>query len=241
MIKSNIQDIVKDLGLGKVVIIVDDEDRENEGDLVCAAELVTADIVNFMAKYGRGLICLTLTKEKCRELDLKQMTSSNESSNKTAFTVSIEAKDGITTGISAQDRATTILAAVHPEATADDIAQPGHVFPLEAMDGGVLARAGHTEASCDLAKLSGLSPSGVICEIMNDDGSMGRRDDLEMFAKKHDLKIGTIADLIDFRLSQETTIKEIEKRKVGTDFGEFELHIWEDTLDQNYHLNLVII
>ena len=238
MIKSNIQDIVKDLGLGKVVIIVDDEDRENEGDLVCAAELVTADIVNFMAKYGRGLICLTLTKEKCRELDLKQMTSSNESSNKTAFTVSIEAKDGITTGISAQDRATTILAAVHPEATADDIAQPGHVFPLEAMDGGVLARAGHTEASCDLAKLSGLSPSGVICEIMNDDGSMARRDDLEMFAKKHDLKIGTIADLIDFRLSQETTIKEIEKRKVDTDFGEFELHIWEDILDQNYHFSL---
>ena len=238
MIKSNIQDIVKDLGLGKVVIIVDDEDRENEGDLVCAAELVTADIVNFMAKYGRGLICLTLTKEKCRELDLKQMTSSNESSNKTAFTVSIEAKDGITTGISAQDRATTILAAVHPEATADDIAQPGHVFPLEAMDGGVLARAGHTEASCDLAKLSGLSPSGVICEIMNDDGSMARRDDLEMFAKKHDLKIGTIADLIDFRLSQETTIKKIEKRKVDTDFGEFELHIWEDILDQNYHFSL---
>ena len=238
MIKSNIQDIVKDLGLGKVVIIVDDEDRENEGDLVCAAELVTADIVNFMAKYGRGLICLTLTKEKCRELDLKQMTSSNESSNKTAFTVSIEAKDGITTGISAQDRATTILAAVHPEATADDIAQPGHVFPLEAMDGGVLARAGHTEASCDLAKLSGLSPSGVICEIMNDDGSMARRDDLIEFAKKHNLKIGTIADLIDFRLTTEATVREVERKSVKTDFGEFELRIWEDMLEKNFHFSL---
>ena len=232
------KEIIDDLKDGKMVIIVDDEDRENEGDLVCAADKVNSDIVNFMAKHGRGLICLTLTKEKCSILGLKQMTDSNESSNKTAFTVSIEAKEGITTGISAQDRATTILAAVNPDATKKDIAQPGHVFPLQAMDGGVLARAGHTEASCDLSELAGYSPSGVICEIMNDDGSMARRDDLIEFAKKHNLKIGTIADLIDFRLTTEATVKEVEKRSVKTDFGEFELRIWEDMLEKNFHFSL---
>ena len=232
------KEIIDDLKEGKMVIIVDDEDRENEGDLVCAADKVNSDIVNFMAKHGRGLICLTLTKEKCSILGLKQMTDSNESSNKTAFTVSIEAKEGITTGISAQDRATTILAAVNPDATKKDIAQPGHVFPLQAMDGGVLARAGHTEASCDLAELAGCSPSGVICEIMNDDGSMARRDDLIEFAKKHNLKIGTIADLIDFRLTTEATVKEVEKKSVKTDFGEFELRIWEDMLEKNFHFSL---
>ena len=232
------KEIIDDLKDGKMVIIVDDEDRENEGDLVCAADKVNSDIVNFMAKHGRGLICLTLTKEKCSVLGLKQMTDSNESSNKTAFTVSIEAKEGITTGISAQDRATTILAAVNPGATKNDIAQPGHVFPLQAMDGGVLARAGHTEASCDLAEFAGYSPSGVICEIMNDDGSMARRDDLIEFAKKHNLKIGTIADLIDFRLTTEATVKQVEKRSVKTDFGEFELRIWEDMLEKNFHFSL---
>ena len=232
------KEIINDLKDGKMVIIVDDEDRENEGDLVCAADKVNSDTVNFMAKHGRGLICLTLTKEKCAILGLKQMTDSNESSNKTAFTVSIEAKEGITTGISAQDRATTILAAVNPDATKKDIAQPGHVFPLQAMDGGVLARAGHTEASCDLAELAGCSPSGVICEIMNDDGSMARRDDLIGFAKKHNLKIGTIADLIDFRLTTEATVKEVEKKSVKTDFGEFELRIWEDMLEKNFHFSL---
>ena len=232
------KEIIDDLKEGKMVIIVDDEDRENEGDLVCAADKVNSDIVNFMAKHGRGLICLTLTKEKCSILGLKQMTDSNESSNKTAFTVSIEAKEGITTGISAQDRATTILAAVNPDATKKDIAQPGHVFPLQAMDGGVLARAGHTEASCDLSELAGYSPSGVICEIMNDDGSMARRDDLIEFAKKHNLKIGTIADLIDFRLTTEATVKEVEKKSVKTDFGEFELRIWEDMLEKNFHFSL---
>ena len=232
------KEIIDDLKEGKMVIIVDDEDRENEGDLVCAADKVDSDIVNFMAKHGRGLICLTLTKEKCSVLGLKQMTDSNESSNKTAFTVSIEAKEGITTGISAQDRATTILAAVNPSATKNDIAQPGHVFPLQAMDGGVLARAGHTEASCDLAEFAGYSPSGVICEIMNDDGSMARRDDLIEFAKKHNLKIGTIADLIDFRLTTEATVKEVEKKSVKTDFGEFELRIWEDMLEKNFHFSL---
>ena len=232
------KEIINDLKEGKIVIIVDDEDRENEGDLVCASDKVDSNIVNFMAKHGRGLICLTLTKEKCSVLGLKQMTDSNESSNKTAFTISIEAKEGITTGISAQDRATTILAAVNPNATKKDIAQPGHVFPLQAMDGGVLARAGHTEASCDLAKLSGFSPSGVICEIMNDDGSMARRDDLIEFAKKHNLKIGTIADLIDFRLTTEATVKEVERKFVETDFGEFELRIWEDMLEKNFHFSL---
>ena len=232
------KEIIDDLKEGKMVIIVDDEDRENEGDLVCAADKVNSDIVNFMAKHGRGLICLTLTKEKCSILGLKQMTDSNESSNKTAFTVSIEAKEGITTGISAQDRATTILAAVNPDATKKDIAQPGHVFPLQAMDGGVLARAGHTEASCDLSELAGYSPSGVICEIMNDDGSMARRDDLIEFAKKHNLKIGTIADLIDFRLTTEATVREVERKSVKTDFGEFELRIWEDMLEKNFHFSL---
>ncbi len=232
------REIIDDLKEGKMVIIVDDEDRENEGDLVCAADKVNSDIVNFMAKHGRGLICLTLTKEKCSILGLKQMTDSNESSNKTAFTVSIEAKEGITTGISAQDRATTILAAVNPDATKKDIAQPGHVFPLQAMDGGVLARAGHTEASCDLSELAGYSPSGVICEIMNDDGSMARRDDLIEFAKKHNLKIGTIADLIDFRLTTEATVREVERKSVKTDFGEFELRIWEDMLEKNFHFSL---
>ena len=232
------KEIIDDLREGKMVIIVDDEDRENEGDLVCAADKVNSDIVNFMAKHGRGLICLTLTKEKCSILGLKQMTDSNESSNKTAFTVSIEAKEGITTGISAQDRATTILAAVNPDATKKDIAQPGHVFPLQAMDGGVLARAGHTEASCDLSELAGYSPSGVICEIMNDDGSMARRDDLIEFAKKHNLKIGTIADLIDFRLTTEATVREVERKSVKTDFGEFELRIWEDMLEKNFHFSL---
>ena len=232
------KEIIDDLKEGKMVIIVDDEDRENEGDLVCAADKVDSDIVNFMAKHGRGLICLTLTKEKCSVLGLKQMTDSNESSNKTAFTVSIEAKEGITTGISAQDRATTILAAVNPDATKKDIAQPGHVFPLQAMDGGVLARAGHTEASCDLAELAGYYPSGVICEIMNDDGSMARRDDLIEFAKKHNLKIGTIADLIDFRLTTEATVKEVERKSVETDFVEFELRIWEDMLEKNFHFSL---
>ena len=235
---NTIKEIIDDLKEGKMVIIVDDEDRENEGDLICAADKINSDTVNFMAKHGRGLICLTLTKEKCSVLGLKQMTDSNESNNKTAFTVSIEAKEGITTGISAQDRATTILAAVNPDATKKDIAQPGHVFPLQAMDGGVLARAGHTEASCDLSELAGFSASGVICEIMNDDGSMARRDDLIGFAKKHNLKIGTIADLIDFRLITEATVKEVERKSVETDFGEFELRIWEDMLEKNFHFSL---
>ena len=204
MNKDEIKDVIADLKKGKMVIILDDEDRENEGDLICAAEAITPEIVNFMATNGRGLICLALDAEKCEKLNLRPMTNNNKASNRTAFTVSIEAKEGITTGISAKDRAHTILTAVNADASKDDIVQPGHVFPLQAMRGGVLARAGHTEAACDLAALAGFSAAGVICEIMNDDGTMARRDDLLKFGEKHNLKVGTIADLIDYKLSKES-------------------------------------
>ena len=189
MIKNTTQEIIDDLKNGQMVIILDDEDRENEGDLICAAEHVTPEIINFMAKHGRGLICLALNESKCKDLDLRPMTQNNMTTNKTAFTVSIEAKEGITTGISAKDRAHTILTAVKENSSKNDIVQPGHVFPLQAMKGGVLARAGHTEAACDLASLAGLDASGVICEIMNDDGSMARLEDLKEFCKSHNLSL----------------------------------------------------
>jgi len=238
MNKNNILELLQDLKEGKMVIILDDEDRENEGDLVCAAESVTPEIVNFMAKHARGLICLTLNSDKCKKLDLKPMTSNNKTTNKTAFTVSIEAKTGVTTGISAKDRAHTILTAVNKNASADDIVQPGHVFPLKAMNGGVLARAGHTEAACDLSSLAGFTPAGVICEIMNDDGSMARRDDLITFAERFDLKIGTIADLIDFRLSKESTVERILEKDVTTEYGEFKLGVWRDVIFDEHHFSL---
>src|SRR6056300_327635 len=238
MLKHNIQEIIHDISQGKMVIILDDEDRENEGDLVCAAEAVSAETINFMAKHGRGLICLTLDSKKCEKLNLKPMAANNMANNKTAFTVSIEAKTGITTGISAQDRAHTIATAVKADATENDIVQPGHVFPLKAMDGGVLARAGHTEAACDLAKLGGYSAAGVICEIMNDDGSMARRDDLIKFGEKFDIKVGTIADLIDFRLSQESTVEKILEKDIKNEFGEFKLIVWKDNIKDEYHFSL---
>ena len=238
MDKNNISELLGDLKKGKIVIILDDEDRENEGDLVCAAEAVTPEIINFMAKHGRGLICLTLDSKKCEKLQLKPMTPNNKTSNKTAFTVSIEAKTGVTTGISAKDRAHTILTAVNKNSSADDIVQPGHIFPLKAMSGGVLARAGHTEAACDLSSLAGFTPAGVICEIMNDDGSMARRDDLVKFAQKFDLKIGTIADLIDFRLSKESTVERVLEKDVTTDYGVFKLGVWRDIIFDEHHFSL---
>ncbi len=217
------EEIIEDLRQGKMVIIMDDEDRENEGDLVMASEKITPEAINFMARYGRGLICMTMTKEHCQQLRLPLMVNSNDQVQSTNFTVSIEAAEGVTTGISAADRATTVLAAMKPEAKPTDIVQPGHIFPLMAQPGGVLVRAGHTEAGCDLARLADLSPSSVIVEILNDDGTMARRPDLEVFAREHDLKIGTIADLIHYRVKNEKTVERVSECKLPTEHGEFGL------------------
>ena len=203
MDKSNILEIIDDIKSGKMVIIVDDESRENEGDLVCAADLVTPEIINFMASKGKGLICLPMSKKLCDKYNLQMMTNNNRAANKTAFTVSIEAAEGITTGISAADRARTVQAAIARDAQASDLVQPGHIFPIMARAGGVLEREGHTEAGCDLARLAGHAPSSVIIEILNPDGTMARRSDLERFAAQHQLKIGTVADLVAYRSAQE--------------------------------------
>ena len=235
---NTVEELINDIAEGKMVILLDDEDRENEGDLVCAAELVSPDIVNFMASKGKGLICLTLTSDKCAHLDLPMMTEKNKANHGTAFTVSIEAASGISTGISAADRSHTIKTAVAKNSKSNDIVQPGHIFPLKAMDGGVLNRAGHTEAACDLSKLAGLEPAGVICEIMNDDGTMARRDDLIKFGEKHDIKVGTIADLIDFRLSSDSTIEAISEKTIKNEFGEFKLIVWKDNIKDEYHFSL---
>lgn len=232
-------EIIEDIRQGKMVILMDDEDRENEGDLVMAAEYVTPEAINFMAKYGRGLICLTLTKKRCKQLNLALMVDANKSPFSTNFTVSIEAAEGVTTGISAADRARTVKAAVARDASPADIVQPGHIFPLMAQDGGVLVRAGHTEAGCDLARLAGLEPAAVIVEILNDDGTMARRPDLEVFAKQHDVKIGTIADLIEYRNLNETTIEKVATCQLPTEMGEFELVTFKDTIDNQLHFALV--
>ena len=239
MALNNPEEIIADLKQGKMVIIMDDEDRENEGDLVMAAESVTPDAINFMARYGRGLICLTLTKEHCRQLRLPLMVSADDQLSATNFTVSIEAAEGVTTGISAADRSTTVLAAVADDAKPQDLVQPGHIFPLMAKPGGVLVRAGHTEAGCDLARLAGLSPASVIVEILNDDGTMARRPDLELFAKKHDLKMGTIADLIQYRVRNEHTVERVSECQFPTQFGEFRLVAFQDMVDNELHLALV--
>lgn len=238
MLKNNIIEIIKDIKDGKMVIILDDESRENEGDLVCAADLVTPEIINFMASKGRGLICLPMSTNLCDKYDLQMMTSNNKAANRTAFTVSIEAAEGITTGISAADRAYTIRTAVNKDSKASDIVQPGHIFPLKAMEGGVLSRAGHTEAACDLAKLAGLQSAGVICEIMNDDGTMARRDDLIKFGKDNNIKVGTIADLIDYRLSSDSTVEAIHEKDVSNEFGDFKLIVWRDIINDEYHFSL---
>ena len=236
---SPIQDIIADLQAGKIVVLVDEEDRENEGDLVMAAEFVTPDAINFMAKFGRGLICLTLSDARCRQLGLRQMVSDNQTPHGTAFTVSIEAATGVTTGISAADRAVTIQAAVAKDAQPTDIIQPGHIFPLRAQPGGVLVRAGHTEAGCDLAGLAGLESASVICEILKDDGSMARLPDLIEFAKEHALKIGTIADLIHYRSQTEKLVERVAERKVETIYGEFQLIAYRDKTSGEVHLAMV--
>ena len=225
---SPIPELVAELAAGRMIILVDEEDRENEGDLVLAADHVSPEAINFMAKHGRGLICLTLTRERCERLHLPPMAARNGTVHGTAFTVSIEAATGVTTGISAADRARTVQAAVARDAKASDLVQPGHVFPLQAQDGGVLMRAGHTEAGCDMAAMAGLSPASVICEIMNDDGTMARLPDLEVFAREHNLKIGTIADLIHYRSRNESLVTRVGRRPLETAQGRFDAHVFRD-------------
>ncbi len=225
---SPIPELIAELAAGRMVILVDEEDRENEGDLVVAADHVTPETINFMAKFGRGLICLTLNRERCEQLQLPPMVSRNGTKHGTAFTVSIEAREGVTTGISAADRARTVAAAVARNAQPSDLVQPGHIFPLQAQDGGVLMRAGHTEAGCDLAGMAGLTPASVICEIMNDDGTMARLPDLEVFAQQHGLKIGTIADLIEYRSRNESIIESLGARTMVTPEGAFETQVFKD-------------
>ncbi len=236
---STTQEIVAELRAGRMVILVDEEDRENEGDLVLAADFVTPEAINFMAKYGRGLICLTLTEERCEQLNLPMMTSRNGTSYGTNFTVSIEAAEGVTTGISAADRARTVQVAVARHAKPTDIVQPGHIFPLKAQPGGVLMRAGHTEAGCDLADLAGLTPAAVICEIMKDDGTMARLPDLIEFGKEHGLKIGTIADLIHYRSQHESIVDRVAERAMETPYGLFRAVAYRDKPSGGAHLALV--
>ncbi len=239
---AKVKKAIEEIKKGKMVILCDDEDRENEGDLAMAAEKVTPEAVNFMAKYGRGLICLSLTGEKVQQLDLPLMvhTSTNTSAFQTAFTVSIDAKKGTSTGISASDRAVTVLAAIADDAKPDDLARPGHIFPLQAKDGGVLRRTGQTEGSVDLARLAGLKPAGVICEIMNEDGSMSRMPDLEKFAKQHDLMIVTVADIIRYRLNMESLVKRAVDTFLPTEYGgDFRAIIYENIVDSNSHIALV--
>jgi len=236
---NTIDEAIDDITRGKMVILVDDEDRENEGDLCMAAEKVTPEAINFMAKFGRGLICLSLTPERVAELKLPMMSENNTSSFGTAFTVSIEAKKGVTTGISAADRAVTILTAINPQSTHEDLARPGHVFPLRAKPGGVLQRAGQTEGSVDLARLSGLNHSGVICEIMNEDGTMSRVPELMEFAKQHNMKIVTIKDLIKYRTRIERFVHRVSTTKLPTDYGDFTVVAYANDVDANVHLALV--
>ena len=237
---STIEDAVRDIRDGKMIIIVDDEDRENEGDLVCAAEKVTPEIINFMAVHGRGLICLPLTEERCDELQLFPQTNENTSSMGTAFTTSIEAREGVTTGISAADRAKTILTAVDPNSKPTDLARPGHVFPLRAKRGGVLVRVGQTEASVDIARIAGLQPAAVICEIMNDDGTMARLPELEAFAEKHDLKIISVADLVRYRIEKETLVRRIVETDLPTEFGTFRTILYENIINGETHVALTM-
>ncbi len=237
---NSTEELIEDIRRGRMVVLMDDEDRENEGDLVMAAVHTRPEDINFMARYGRGLICLTLTRERCQQLRLPLMVNENKTPHSTNFTVSIEAARGVTTGISAADRARTIRCAVAPEAKPDDLVQPGHVFPLMAQPGGVLNRAGHTEAGCDLARLAGLEPAAVIVEILNEDGSMARRPELERFAQEHDLKIGTIADLIHYRIQNERTVERICECDFPTEFGKFRLIAYQDQVDRRLHLALTL-
>ncbi|MES1925687.1 bifunctional 3,4-dihydroxy-2-butanone-4-phosphate synthase/GTP cyclohydrolase II [Salinisphaera sp. T31B1] len=236
---SPIEDVVADMRAGRMVIMLDDANRENEGDLIMAAECVRPEDINFMARYGRGLICLTLTRERCRQLHLPLMVAASDVEQSTNFTLSIEAAEGVTTGISAHDRAQTVRAAVRRDATPSDLVQPGHIFPLMSQPGGTLARAGHTEAGCDLARLAGLEPASVIVEILNEDGTMARLPDLEAFAAEHDIKLGTIADLIRYRIENERTVVRVTESQVQTEFGPFTLYSFEDEVDKVLHFAMV--
>lgn len=236
---SPVEAIVADMRAGRMVILVDEEDRENEGDIVLAADFVTPAAINFMATHARGLICLTLTRERCEFLGLPPMTQRNGAAHGTAFTVSIEAAEGVSTGISAADRARTIQVAVGPMSKPSDLVQPGHIFPLQAAAGGVLMRAGHTEAGCDLARMAGCTPAAVICEVMNEDGTMARLPDLQLFAARHGLKIGTIADLIEYRSRTESLLRPVGQRPLKTAYGDFTAHAFEDELSGGIHLALV--
>lgn len=239
MTMNSITEIIEDIKNGKMVILMDDEDRENEGDLIMAASHITPEAINFMITHARGLVCLTLTEARCQQLDLPLMSDKNGAKFSTNFTLSIEAAEGVTTGISASDRATTVRAAVAPNAKPTDIVQPGHIFPIMARKGGVLHRAGHTEAGCDLARLAGLEPASVIVEIIKPDGEMARRDDLEIFAKEHGLKIGTIADLIQYRMATEQTVSEVEHFPITTEYGEFTAYRFSEFGSEDVHLAFV--
>ena len=236
---NSTEEIIADIAAGKMVVIMDDEARENEGDLIMAAQYARAEDINFMARYGRGLICLTLTRERCKQLRLPLMVSETDISHRTNFTLSIEAAEGVTTGISAHDRAHTVQVAVKRDARSEDLRQPGHIFPIMAQPGGVLTRAGHTEAGCDFARLASCEPAAVIVEIMNDDGTMARRPQLEVFAKQHGLKIGTIADLIRYRLEKEHSVERISDQTIQTEFGAFRMCAYEDHVNRTVHLALV--
>ena len=237
---ATIQEAAEDIRLGRMIIIVDDEDRENEGDLVCSAELVTPEKINFMAVHGRGLICLPLTEERCDELQLTPQVHNNTSKLGTAFTISIEACEGVTTGISAADRATTVLTAVHPDTRPADLARPGHIFPLRAKRGGVLVRPGQTEASVDICRIAGLTPAAVICEIMNDDGTMARLPELEVFAERHGLKIISVADLVRYRMQKETLVRRALETDLPTEYGVFRTIVFENIVNGETHLAFIM-
>ena len=236
---ATVPELLEEIRNGRMVVIVDDEDRENEGDLIMAAELVKPSDINFMVTHARGLVCLSLTRERCRQLGLPPMVQSNTSQHHTNFTVSIEAAEGVTTGISAYDRAHTIRTAVRPDAKPQDLSQPGHIFPLTAQPGGVLTRTGHTEAASDLAVMAGLEPAGVLVEILNPDGSMARRPELEVFAREHDLKMGSIEELIRYRLSTEHTVERVDEREIDTEHGPFRLHTYRDRISHGLHFALL--
>ncbi|MDY0362767.1 MAG: bifunctional 3,4-dihydroxy-2-butanone-4-phosphate synthase/GTP cyclohydrolase II [Desulforegulaceae bacterium] len=240
MPRISIEQAIEDIKAGKMVILTDDEDRENEGDLTIASEKVTPEVINFMAKYGRGLVCMSLTDDRCRQLKLPMMVDENTSAHETAFTVSIEAREGVTTGISAADRAKTVQTAIADDAKPDDLVRPGHIFPLRAKEGGVIVRAGHTEASVDLARLAGLKPSGVICEIMDDDGSMARMPSLEKFSEEHNIGICTIAELISYRLHNESFVHKRVEAVIPTAFaGKFRAIVYENDIDDFQHIAMV--
>jgi len=235
----SVEKAIQTVKAGKLIIIIDDEDRENEGDLMVSAEKVTPDIINFMTKHGRGLVCLSLTQERLKELDLPLMVMNNTARFQTAFTVSIDAKEGITTGISAYDRAKTVLTAIDPKTKPSDLARPGHIFPLQAKEGGVLERAGQTEAAVDISRMAGLQPTGVICEIMNEDGTMARIPELIKFSQTYDIPILTIADMIKYRMKNETLVKKIEETELPTKFGHFKIMIFEDSIHKEHHVALI--